>query len=413
MLGTILHWTTAAGAALCFLYYLFALISARRFFAHRSRPQAGFTPPVSILKPVRGLDREAYENFASFCRQDYPQFEILFGVSDPDDPVVPVIRKIIVDFPQSNVRLLIGSSGSGSNDKVAKLCRLAREAKFDVLAVSDSDVRAASDYLRTVVAPLSDPQVGAVTCVYHPLAAPQVGSEIEAVQVASDFFARVTAAWQLEGVRFALGGTVVTTRRNLAEIGGFEAIADFLFDDFELGRRIASEGHRVVLLPDAVSIVFPAQTVGEFFRRQWRWAIGLRHSRPWSHLGLLIVHGLFWSLAAMAAWHSAWAAALFAGGYVLLRGLLAWTVGVRGLGDPLLKRKLWLVPLADAIDFVAWAASFASNRIVWRGDEFRVRNGRLILLPATPAASAEAPVQGPALETLSDSTRSEPRGRIG
>jgi ceramide glucosyltransferase len=416
MLWTILRWTAAGGATLCYFYYLFAVVGARRFFSRRYNAHPDFTPPVSILKPVRGLDREAYENFASFCRQDYPEYEILFGVSNADDPAVPVIQKLIADFPQCRIRLLIGSSGRGSNNKVAKLCRLAREARYDILAVSDSDVRASSEYLRTIVAPLHDAEVGAVTCVYRPIAAPQTGSELEAVQVVSDFFARVAAAWQLEGVRFALGGTMVTTRRRLEEIGGFEAIADCFFDDFELGSRIAAKGHRVVLLPDAIAILFPFQTVAEFFRRQWRWAIGLRHSRPWSHLGLIIVHGLLWSLAAIAAWHSTMATALFAVCYALLRGILAWTVGVWGLRDDLVKRKLWLVPLADAIDFAAWVASFTSNRIEWRGAAFSVEKGRLIPLPAAPAASLageESQLKNPALRPLGDSTNSDPRGRIG
>lgn len=384
----LLRWAAVGGASLSFFYYLLVIVAARRFFRRRREPPTRFTPPVSILKPVRGTDREAYENFASFCRLDYPEYEILFGVTDPDDPSVPVIRKLMGDFPQRSIRLVIGRDRAGANDKVAKLCGLARQARHEILAASDSDIRVTPDYLRSVVAPLDDSRVGAVTCAYRALAESRLGSELEALGVATDFFAGVVAAWQLEGVRFGLGATLVTTRQRLQEIGGFEAIADCLFDDYELGRRIAGEGYRVELLPYTVSILLSSESLRDFIKRRLRWAVGLRQVRPWSHFGLIATQGLAWSLAAAAAGRSALTASGFLASYLLLRLGVAWTVGVRGLEDAGLKKKMWLVPLHDAIGFVIWLASFASNRVEWRGAAFRVKTGRLVPLASRQIATS-------------------------
>src|SRR3974390_493466 len=158
-------------AAIPFIYYSIAIFSGWRFFARRQGATAakpGYTPPVSILKPVRGLDPDAYENFASFCCQDYPEYEIVFCVTDHSDPVLPVIEQLIADFPAQTIRVLYGSGRDATNDKVAKLARMTKEAKYETLVINDSDVRAERDYLRQVVAPLADPRVGAVTCFYAP-----------------------------------------------------------------------------------------------------------------------------------------------------------------------------------------------------------------------------------------------------
>lgn len=382
MVGTLLRWTVLVGAVLPSIYYLLAIYSAWRFFRRRSAPAADFTPPVSILKPVRGLDREAYENFASFCRQDYPEYEVLFGVSEEDDPAIPVIHQLIHDLPDRPIRLLIGSEELGTNNKVNKLCRLVREARYDLFVVSDSDMRVGPGYLRAVAAPFRDPQVGAVTCLYRGLVDDCLPSQIEAIGNTSDFDAGVLSAWYLEGVRFALGATMATTREHLAEIGGFEALVHHFSDDFELGNRIAARGHRVELTTYPVLTVFPTQTLRECFAHQVRWALTTRHVRPWGHLSLLLTYGLPWSLAAASLAPSGAVAAGYLGSYLVLRLAMAWTVGVWGVGDPLLRRKLWLVPLRDIFAFVVWLASFFTRRINWRGSEFYIRKGRLV--PAAP-----------------------------
>ena len=210
-------------AAIPFIYYGIALFSGWRFFnrpTSTTRARSAFTPPVSILKPVRGLDPEAYENFVSFCRQDYPVYEIVFCVGDRSDPVLPIIEKVIADFPQQDIRVLFGSGREATNDKVAKLARLAKEAKYEILVINDSDVRAEPEYLRTIVAPLVDPKVGAVTCFYVSTDETTFVQKLQTIGMYSDFYPGIVVAWQLDGVKFALGPTIATSRARLAEFGG-------------------------------------------------------------------------------------------------------------------------------------------------------------------------------------------------
>lgn len=385
MVVAVLRWFVLGVAALPFCYYVLATYCAWRFYRQPRRPANNFTPPVSILKPVRGVDPEAYENFASFCRQDYPEYEILFGVSEAEDPVIPVIQNLMRDFPERPIRLLIGSDTRGTSSKVSKLCRLVREARYDLLVISDSDIRVGPDYLRAVVVPFQDPQVGAVTCPYVGIANHGLGSEIEAIGESSDFYAGVLADWLLEGVKFTLGSTMATTRQRLAEIGGFEALVDHFVDDYELGYRIANRGYRVELSPYAVGTVFPSQTLGDYFSHQVRWLIAARHSRPLGHLGLVFTHGLAWTLLAVAVAPSPYVAVMYSIAYAALRLLMGWMVGVRGLKDHLLRRKWYLVPLRDALAFFIWLVSLFANRIEWRGREFYVRQGRLVPVEAQPS----------------------------
>jgi ceramide glucosyltransferase len=379
MTWTVVRWLVLILACAPFVYYLLCIYAALRFFLEKPRypPSPAFAPPVSILKPVRGLDPEAYESFLSFCQLDYPEYEVLFGVTDADDPVIPIIQKLIENNPGRSIRLLVGAEKLGANSKVCKLVRLVREARYDLFVIGDSDVRVAPDYLRAVVAAFRDPQVGGVTTLFRGTASHQLGSDMECVGFSSEFCGGVLVARLLEGMKFTLGATMATTRQRLAEIGGFEALADCHSDDFELGNRIAARGYRIEMIPYTVWMVFPAHTVGGYLRHELRWAIGLRNIRPWGHAGLVFTHGLVWSLAAAAVAPSKAVAIGYVVSYLVLRLLMAWVIGVWGLKDPVLRRRLWLVPLRDAVAFLIWLASFASNRIQWRGLKFTIRKGRL------------------------------------
>lgn len=374
----VLRWALLILALGPFGYYVLAIVAARRFFSRRSPLRKDFCPPVSILKPVRGLDREAYENYASFCLQEYPEFEIIFGVTEEDDPVLPVIHKLIADFPQRDIRVLVGAERLGTGDKVNKLCRMVREAKYDLLIVSDSDIRVAPGYIHAVAAPFADPQVGAVTCLYRGISDGSLASDMEALGNTSDFDAGVLSAWQLGGLKFALGATMATTKKHLAEIGGFEALVDHFSDDYELGNRISKLGYRVEVTTFPVFTVFPKQSLAQCFRHQVRWTLTMRHSQPWGHFSLLFTYGLPWAILAAAIAPSWQVAAFFLGGYAVLRAAMAWTVGVWGVEDPLLRRKMWLIPLRDAFAFVVWLASFFTSRIEWRGNEYTIRDKRLV-----------------------------------
>ena len=378
------------------VYYVLATLAALRFFGRaRARQLPNYTPPVSVLKTVRGVDFGSYKNFESFCRQEYPDYEILFAVNDEGDPAVPVIRRIIPEFPERKIRLLVGAEHFGANRKVNKLARLAREAQNEVLVLTDGDVRVGPRYLREVAGPLADRKTGAVTSFYRGIAEINLGAEIEAVGASSDFFAGVLMAGWTEGISFALGASIATTKEWLGKMGGFEAIADTLADDYELGHRIAKAGGKIVLARETVWTMYPAQTVHSFWDHQVRWARTVRLCRPLSYVGLLFTQGLPWALLAAVVAPVKWIAGVYLVAYLILRLAMAWTVGVWGVGDEVLRRKIWLVPVRDAIHFVIWLASFGSNHIRWGNAEYVIRQGRMVPLGGGGRAAAEPAEDAP------------------
>jgi ceramide glucosyltransferase len=370
-----------------FIYYLITIASALRFFG-RPRPPRNttFLPPVSNLKPIRGIDPDAYENFASLCRQDYPEFELLFCVSDRDDPIVPVIDKLARDFPDHEIRILYGSGRRGVNDKVAKLARLASEAKYEHLVINDSDVRVEPDYFRTVVAPLANPELGAVTCLYAPIAEHGFSDRLQNIGMTSDFFAGIISAWRLEGVKFALGTTIATTKTRLREFGGYESLENRPADDLLVGRLIDEQGHEVELLPYFVQTVSDYASMRQLLFKRMRWIVVMRHMRPAGHFGLVFTQGLVWALLAVAVHPGIVTAAVYLGLYFALRSAMTLLIGAWGLKQSRLWLRLPLIPLWDAIAFIIWIVSFTRSSIRWRDGHYYIRNGQLV--PVAPAASS-------------------------
>jgi ceramide glucosyltransferase len=389
-LAGLIHLQAGWRAALLLLaasplaYYAVATLAAWRFFRReRARTLPQYTPPVSLLKPVRGVDFGSCENFASFCRQDYPEYEILFAVNDEGDPAVPLIRRLAAEFPQRGIRWIAGAEQVGANRKVNNLIGLMREARYEIVVLTDGDVRVGANYLREVVAPFADggalnEKTGAVTSFYRAIAEKNLGAELEAIGASSDFFAGVLVAEWMEGMSFALGASIVTTKSWVGKIGGFEAIADMHSDDYELGHRIAKAGGRVMLSREAVWTMYPEQTARGFWEHQVRWARTVRHCRPLSYAGLIFTQGLPWAVLAAVIAPARWMGAAYLIAYVVLRLLMAWTVGVWGVGDEVLRRKLWLVPLRDAIHFAVWIVSLGSNRIMWGGEEYTMEKGQMV-----------------------------------
>ncbi len=372
-----------------FAYYLLAIFAAHRFFrGPGSVPAAAFTdhpPGVSMLKPIHGLDRETYENYASFCRQNYPEFEILFCVSDAGDPAVPVISNLIRDFPERSIRLLTGSEPLGASDKVNKLVRMAREARHEILIVSDSDVRVGPNFLRAIAPSFADPQVGGVTCLYRGLVEECFAATLEALGNSTDFAPGVLVAWLFgnRALDFMLGAVMATTKKHLAEIGGFESFVDYFCDDYELGNRLAASGHRIKLSRFPVSIVYQSERLPAAFRHQLRWNLSIRYSRPWGHLGLIFTQGLPWTGLALLLAPSPDVAAAYVAAYLLLRGTMAWVVGAWGMRDRLVRHKFWALPLRDVFAFFVWLASFFPQRLHWRDRQFLVRKKRLVAVPSS------------------------------
>jgi ceramide glucosyltransferase len=367
------------------VYYLLSLYCIVEYFraVRRLPPRSdAFAPPASILKPIRGMDREAYENFASYCRLNYPQYELLFAVADADDPAIPIIERLRRDFPDRQIRLVSSIERLGENNKINSYCRLVKEAKYDLLVMTDSDVRVEAGYLREVAAPFTDPAVGGVTSFYRCKGGGTLAADLDMLGMCADSVPSALVARRLEGkVQFAFGWTMATTKKHLAEIGGWEAMVNYHSDDFELGNRIARQGYRVELMRQPVWMVFPEENLREFLTHELRWSIGLRNVRPAGYAGMIFTHGLPWALlAALVAGAAGWigVAVFYLAAYLVLRLSVAWAAGVWGLGDKAIAPKLWLVPVRDAISAVVWVVGFFSDKIRWRGLEYRVKNGLLV-----------------------------------
>ena len=336
-------------------------------------------PAVSILKPLKGVDPAAWESFCSHCEQDYPQFQLIFGISDPCDPAAEVVRKLQTKYPNLSIELIVCERIVGANIKVSNLAQMLPTARHEILLVNDSDIRVPADYLRKVMTPLADPGVGMVTCLYRGIPGHTLGSRLESLGISTDFAAGVLAARFLEGgIRFGLGSTLAFRRADLHAIGGFETLVDYLADDYELGKRIAGLGRRVVLSEVVVDTLLPAYDLKAFFEHQLRWGRAIRASRRWGYFGLVFTFGLPWAvLTVLAAEGAPWAWGLLVT-TLLLRLTVALVVGRGVLGDRQLPGLLSLIPLRDAIAVLVWAASFASNTVVWRGESFVLKHGKLI-----------------------------------
>jgi ceramide glucosyltransferase len=369
----------AALCAFCGMgYYLLCLWSARVFIRDHSRETSSkFTPPISILKPLRGTDPEIYEAFRSHCLQDYPEYEIIFGVSDPKDDAIKLVHQLQNEFPERAINLIVAENLLGTNGKVSTLLQMVPESRFEHLIVNDSDIRVEPDYLRRVIAPFADQKVGMVTCLYRGIAGNTLGSKLEAIGISTDFSAGVLAARVLEGVRFGLGSTLAFTRDSLEKIGGFEPLVDYLADDFELGRRISNLGKEVVISDVVVDHHLPNYTFRQFFDHQMRWARSVRDSRKWGYAGVVLTFGVPWAIAAVVfSGGNPWTWALL-GLAFLLRIAMALTVGRFILRDRQVVRDLWLIPVRDVVAIVFWAASFAGHTVLWRGDVFVLEDGKL------------------------------------
>jgi ceramide glucosyltransferase len=365
--------------AIPFIYYFIVLYSSWRFFHRPADPKTvAFHPPVSILKPFRGLDPDAYENLASFCRQDYPDYELVLCIDPENEKVRQVVEQVKRDFPERSIRVLLGSGRVATNDKVAKLARLVAEAQNEIVVISDSDVRVRPDYLHALISPLSDPRVGAVTCFYVHADVNTFVDRLQTVGMISDFYAGILVAWQLDGIKFALGPSIATTRAKLAGFGGYAAIENRPADDLLVGRLIAEQGHEVKLLRYSISTVSDYHSMRDLFHKRLRWIVVMRHMRPWGHFGLLFTHGLPWSLMAVIVRPSAAVAVAYLGGYLAVRAAIMWIIGTRGLHLPHLVRQMPLIPLWDAMAFVIWLASFAQSSVRWRGANYYIRDGRLV-----------------------------------
>jgi ceramide glucosyltransferase len=377
----ILEVVAFLGTISCLVYYGICLWSAVRFLRDRrqySGQRPASLPPISILKPLKGIDPEIYESFRSHCRQNYQEYELVFGVSDANDPAVALVYKLQQEYPARSIRLVVCEQDLGTNTKISNLAQMLSACRYDHLVVNDSDIRVEPDYLARVVAPLANPAVGLVTCLYRGIPERTLGSRLEAVGISSDFTAAVLTARQLEGgVRFGLGSTLAFRRADLDAIGGFGSVVEYLADDYEIAHRMIGLGRKVVLSEVVVDTFLPAYSLRAFYDHQLRWARSVRDSRRWGYVGVVLTFGLPWALLALWTAHGAlWGWELL-GLAVVVRFVVAFVAGVLVLRDRNLARLAWLIPLRDIVALFVWVSSFAGHTVSWRGECFELKDGRL------------------------------------
>jgi ceramide glucosyltransferase len=380
---------TTALVAASMVYCLLVLVSALSFrlYVRRSRllPQFadGSAPSVSVLKPVKGFDAGMYEAFRSHALQEYAgDFELIFGAGSEDDPAVEAVHRLMAEFPQRRIRLVICPERLGTNGKVSNLIQMLPEARHEFLLINDSDIRVSQRYLERVMRQFSAPgkrPVGMVTALYRGrTAAWTLGSVLEALGIATDFMAGVLTARLVErGIHFGLGSTLAVRREALAASGGLEALVDQLADDYEMGARIAAAGYSIRMATEVVETSVPAYRLKDFLSHQLRWARTVRDSRRWGYIGLIFTHLLPLAVVNVVASGASFLSIWLFGLAFFLRLGTAMQVGAGVLGDRQVLRDLWLLPLRDAVGFLVWVWSFAGNTIVWRGERFLLKGGRL------------------------------------
>jgi len=408
-------------------YFLAAIVAARFYLHERKTPLARFAPAVSILKSLKGLDPGMLDAFRSHCRQSYAgEFELLFGVSSLDDPAVASVEQLKAEFPERTILLVECPERLGTNGKVSTLVQLGAHARHDFLLINDSDITVSPRYVEKVMAcfgagncpsgakaqspigadaarlkscpdkeltsdqsgttglaitdarALQSKPVGLVTALYRGRAQGTIWSRLEALGIATDFMPGVLMSKMIEGgLHYGMGSTLAVWRAALENAGGLQALVNYLADDYELGARVANAGYRVLLSAEVVETGVPAYDWGGFVDHQLRWARTVRDARPGGYFGLIVTHGVAWALLNLLASGLSPVSLWLLGLSFFLRLSQAMTVGAEVLGDHEVLASLWLLPLRDVVALGVWVAGFAGNSIVWRGERFVLRGGKL------------------------------------
>jgi len=344
-------------------------------FYRKKRPSRDYAPPITVLKPLKGQDENTYDNLRSFLAQDYPRFQVIFGVADEKDPVIGTVRRLMAEFPGVETNLVISGREIGVNQKVSNLANMHEMTTFDIIVVADGDMRVGSDYLSAVTGGFSDPATGMVTCPYRGAYPVDAGSAFEALTIDTDFLPSVAVAERLEGLSFALGATMAARRTALDAIGGFTALADYLADDYQFGNKIKKAGYKLLLS----QYVQGSESIGGYFSHQLRWGRTYRACRPKGYFLSVLTKGTAFSVM-----------------FLLVSGFdsLGWTVFGAGLAiryaqaayieaayirGPGVFKYLWLLPVKDLLSFVIWAMSFTGSTVKWKGERYRIdKEGRMI-----------------------------------
>jgi ceramide glucosyltransferase len=362
------------------LVYCVLIVVATRRFLSATLPAPGTNPPISVLKPLCGHDDGLEENLRSFMVQDYPEYEVLFGVHRSDDSAVAVAEKIIAEFSgRIHARIIITGESPIPNAKAFSLNRMVREAHYDVLVMSDSDVRVTPSLLSRLAQELQDPHVGLISCPYRAVPGKSVWSRMEAIGMNTELLGGVMVARMLEGMRFALGCTVAVRRSVLDDMGGFGYLQEFLAEDFVIGQRAAELGHGVLFSSYVIEHRIGSQGMLHNLGHRMRWARSTRRSRPLGYWGQIFTYPLPLALLFCAAYPTAWPVLFLT---LILRACAAFATAGSIVRDPITKKQWWLLPVQDAIGFLVWISGFVGDKIVWRDRKCTVlRDGRLHVNP--------------------------------
>ncbi len=350
------------------IYCVLTVIAAEHYCAARL-PEVQDFPPISVLKPLSGLDLGLEEHLRSFFEQKYPRYEILFAVRSPEDPAIPVVEKLCASFPATPSRLIVTGEPPYPNAKVFSLERMFAAARYDLIVMADSDVRAAPDLLATFAAEFQDPKAGLLTCPYRAVPGPSFWSRLEAIGLNTEFLAGVLVARLLDGMHFALGPAIAARRQTLSDIGGFHALKDYLAEDFVMGKFAAELGWRVILSSCVIEHHIGTQPFGPNLAHRLRWNRSTRRSRPLGYIGQIFTNPLPLAVLFCVAVPDWWPVLLVTG---VFRALAARSTASRILNDSLTRQHWWLVPLQDALSFILWLAAFFGNTILWRGRKYHL-----------------------------------------
>jgi ceramide glucosyltransferase len=362
------------------VYCVLVIIGAYRYRTVQPPASSGTLPPISILRPLCGHDDSLADNLRSCFDQIYPEFEIIMAIHTAADSAAPVAEAVIREYVgRVNARLIITGESTIPNAKSHSLNRVVREAKYDVLVMSDSDIWVEPDLLSRVAREFQNPRVGLITCPYLAVPGKSIWSRFEAIGMNTELLGGVLVARMLEGMRFALGCTLAVRRNVLEEMGGFSYLQEFLAEDFVIGQRTAELGHEVVLSSSIVQHRIGSQSIVKNLRHRLRWARSTRRSRPAGYWGQLFTYPLPLALLLWSVWPSAWPALLLT---LVVRSLAAAATATYILKDPLTRKQWWLLPIQDILGFFVWMGGFLGDTIIWRDRKCTVlRDGRLHVNP--------------------------------
>lgn len=358
-------------------YAAFSIACIKRFRRDLRRHAGGCRPPITVLKPVHGMDSQLYDNLRSFCEQDYPEYQVIFAAADQNDPAVAVVRRVIEALPERDLSLVVNNREIGSNRKISNVANAYALAKHDLIVIADSDMRVGPDYLTQVAAGFEEKGVGAVTCLYVGAPSGGLASRLGSMFINESFLPSVLVALRLQDLKFCFGATMAMRRQALDDIGGFEALASYLADDYMLGKLVSDRGYKVNLAPYVVRNVVFESDLKSLLHHELRWSRTVRTVRPVGYAFSALTQALPMSLLLLAL-HPALYSALAVAAALVLRITQHYTVrntlGIPGPATP------WLVPVRDLLYFAVWAASFLGRNVQWRDARFAVtRNGQMTL----------------------------------